>query len=126
MPYLAIILFLPWFLLLGSLFYLFPREPRTPRRRNFDLVALLVAFVLSFAGMQWGYALGLADGGTGAIWKQVLATLAAYGAFLIGPPALGFLGDHWGVLRSLSVVSAMIILALLALPAMRQPEGTRS
>ena len=83
MPYLAIILFLPWFLLLGSLFYLFPREPRTPRRRNFDLVALLVAFVLSFAGMQWGYALGLADGGTGAIWKQVLATLVAYGAFLI-------------------------------------------
>ena len=83
MPYLAIILFLPWFLLLGSLFYLFPREPRTPRRRSFDLVALLVAFVLSFAGMQWGYALGLADGGTGAIWKQVLATLVAYGAFLI-------------------------------------------
>ena len=83
MPYLAIILFLPWFLLLGSLFYLFPREPRTPRRRSFNLVALLVAFVLSFAGMQWGYALGLADGGTGAIWKQVLATLVAYGAFLI-------------------------------------------
>ena len=83
MPYLAIILVLPWFLLLGSLFCLFPREPRTPRRRSFDLVALLVAFVLSFAGMQWGYALGLADGGTGAIWKQVLATLVAYGAFLI-------------------------------------------
>ena len=83
MPYLAIILFLPWFLLLGSLFYLFPREPRTPRRRSFDLVALLVAFVLSFAGMQWGYSLGLADVGTGAIWKQVLATLVAYGAFLI-------------------------------------------
>lgn len=83
MPYLAIILFLPWFLLLGALFYLFPREPRTSRRRRFDLVALLVAFVLSFAGMQWGYALGLADSGTGAIWKQVLATLVAYGAFLI-------------------------------------------
>ncbi len=83
MPYLAIILFLPWFLLLGSLFYLFPREPRTARRRRFDLAALLVAFVLSFAGMQWGYALGLADSGTGAIWKQVLATLVAYGAFLI-------------------------------------------
>ena len=32
--------------------------------------------------MQWGYALGLADVGTGAIWKQVLATLVAYGAFL--------------------------------------------
>ena len=83
MPYLAILLFLPWFLLLGALFYHLPREPRTPRRRRFDLAALLVAFVLSFAGMQWGYALGLADSGTGAIWKQVLATLVAYGAFLI-------------------------------------------
>ena len=82
MPYLAIILFLPWFLLLGALFWLFPRQPRNPRRKAFDIAALVVAFVLSFVGMQWGYALGLADEGTGAIWKQVLATLVAYGAFL--------------------------------------------
>lgn len=82
MPYLAVILFLPWFLLLGSLFWLFPRQPRNARRKAFDLAVLAIAFVLSFAGMQWGYALGLADVGTGAIWKQVLATLVAYGAFL--------------------------------------------
>ena len=82
MPYLALILFLPWFLLLGALFCLFPRQPRGPWRRVFDLATLLIAFVLSFIGMQWGYALGLADVGTGAIWKQVLATLVAYGAFL--------------------------------------------
>ena len=82
MPYLALILFLPWFLLLGALFWLFPRQPRNPRRKAFDIAALVVAFVLSFVGMQWGYALGLADVGTGAIWKQVLATLVAYGAFL--------------------------------------------
>lgn len=82
MPYLALILFLPWFLLLGALFCLFPRQPRSAKRRGFDLAVLLVAFVLSFAGMQWGYALGMADVGTGAIWKQVLATLVAYGAYL--------------------------------------------
>ena len=82
MPYLAIILFLPWFLLLGALFWLFPRQPRNPRRKAFDIAVLVVAFVLSFVGMQWGYALGAADVGTGAIWKQVLATLVAYGAFL--------------------------------------------
>ena len=82
MPYLAIILFLPWFLLLGALFWLFPRQPRNPRRKAFDIAALVVAFEMSFVGMQWGYALGLADVGTGAIWKQVLATLVAYGAFL--------------------------------------------
>ena len=82
MPYLALILFLPWFLLLGALFWLFPRQPRNPRRKAFDIAALVVAFVMSFVGMQWGYALGLADVGTGAIWNQVLATLVAYGAFL--------------------------------------------
>ena len=82
MPYLAVILFLPWFLLLGSLYWLFPRQPRTARRKGFDLAALAVAFVLSFIGMQWGYALGASDVGTGAIWKQVLASLVAYGAFL--------------------------------------------
>ena len=83
MPYLALILFLPWFLLLGSLFWLFPRQPRGARRKAFDLATLAIAFVLSFFGMQWGYALGVADVGTGAIWKQVLATLVAYGAFLV-------------------------------------------
>ena len=82
MPYLALILFLPWFVLMGALFWLFPRQPRDAARKRFDVVALAVALVLSFGGMQWGYALGLADVGTGAIWKQVLATLVAYGAFL--------------------------------------------
>jgi hypothetical protein len=83
MPYLALILFLPWFLLLGSLYWLFPQQPRGGRRKVFDAVVLVVAFILSFFGMQWGYQLGTADLGTGAIWKQVLATLVAYGAFLI-------------------------------------------
>lgn len=82
MPYLALILFLPWFLLIGALFRLFPRQPRDAARKRFDAIALVVAFVLSSGGMQWGYALGLADAGTGAIWKQVLATLVAYGTFL--------------------------------------------
>jgi len=83
MPYLALILFLPWFLLLGTLFWAFPRQPRSLRRKAFDMAVLLIAFVLSFIGMQWGYALGQAEVGTGAIWKQVMATLVAYGAFLV-------------------------------------------
>jgi hypothetical protein len=91
MPYLALILFLPWFLLIGALFWLFPRQPRNAARKRFDIAALAVAFVLSFGGMQWGYALGLADVGTGAIWKQVLATLVAYGAFL----AVMFIAVVW-------------------------------
>ncbi len=82
MPYLALILFLPWFLLLSALFWFFPREPRVTRRKVFDMATLAVALALSFAGMRVGYALGAADLASGAIWKQVLATLVAYGAFL--------------------------------------------
>ncbi|KRG69566.1 hypothetical protein [Pseudoxanthomonas dokdonensis] len=83
MPYLAVILFLPWFVLLGSLFWLYPRQPRNARRRAYDATVLVLALLLSVAGMLWGYQLGAADIGTGAIWKQVLATLVAYGAFLL-------------------------------------------
>lgn len=83
MPYLAVVLFLPWFLLLGTLFWSFPRQPRGRQRRLFDTLSLLIAFALSAAGMSWGYALGALDAGSGAIWRQVLATLVAYGAFLM-------------------------------------------
>jgi len=50
---------------------------------------------------------------------SVVSTIA-YGAFLIGPPGLGWLGDHVGILRALLVVSAMLVFALVASPAMRE------
>lgn len=82
MPYLALVLFVPWFCLLGALFWFFPRQPRTGLRKTIDLAALALAFALSFGGMQLGYRMGVADAGAGPIWRQVLATLVAYGAFL--------------------------------------------
>ena len=80
LPHLSLILFFPWFAILATLFWLFPRQPRGAARIGFDLATLLLALGLSFIGMRWGY-LG-ADPDAGAIWKQVLATLVAYGAFL--------------------------------------------
>jgi MFS family permease len=50
---------------------------------------------------------------------SVVSTIG-YLAFLAGPPLLGFLGDHVGVLRSLLVVGAMGAVALVALPAVRE------
>lgn len=82
MAWLSLLLFLPWFLLLGSLFWLFPRQPRTARRRLFDGTTLLLALLLSALAMHWGYRMGLAEHGAGPIWPQVLAVLYAYGAFL--------------------------------------------
>ena len=89
MPYLAMILFAPWFLILGALFWFYPRQPRTYARRAFDMAALGVACIGSYAGMLWGYA--AANPINGSIWKQVLATLIAYGIFL------GVLTAAWSV-----------------------------
>jgi hypothetical protein len=77
---LTLILFLPWFLILGALFWFYPRQPRGGARNAFDLAALLLSLIASWLGMRWGML--HADPQAGAIWKQVLATLLAYGAFL--------------------------------------------
>ncbi len=82
MAWLSLLLFLPWFILLGSLFWLFPRHPRGGARRAFDTAALVLAFALSAVAMLWGHHIGGVQGDAGPIWRQVLAVLYAYGAFL--------------------------------------------
>ncbi|MBS7455527.1 hypothetical protein [Coralloluteibacterium stylophorae] len=80
---LAVVLFLPWFLVLGLLFWRYPRPPRrAARRRAFDIAALSLAAVASVVANHWSYRLGALHPDAGAIWKQVLASLVAYGAFL--------------------------------------------
>src|SRR2546427_1387250 len=63
MAWLSLLLFLPWFLLLGSLYWLFPRQPRTARRRLFDGTTLLLAFALSIVSMLWGHRIGVEQTG---------------------------------------------------------------
>ena len=52
---LALILFLPWFSILGFVSWRFPRQPRTRARIVFDLASLLLATGLGGWGMQWGF-----------------------------------------------------------------------
>jgi len=81
---LALILFLPWFLVLAALYWFYPRDlDKGGARRRFDLVALALAFVAAFIAGRWGY--GFADRSieAGPIWRQVLASLLAYKAFLL-------------------------------------------
>lgn len=80
MAYLSVILFFPWFAVVGAWFMLFPRRPGGAVRRLFELAILAVALVVSIWAMLWGIEHG--DPSAGPIWKQVLATLLAYGAFL--------------------------------------------
>ena len=82
MAWLSLLLFLPWFVLLGSLYWCFPRQPRHYRRRVADVAVLAVSLLLSIVAMHHGYGRGAADATAGPIWRQVLAVLYAYGAFL--------------------------------------------
>jgi hypothetical protein len=77
---LALILFLPWFLILGVLFWIYPRAPRTLPRWLFDVGSLTLATVAAALGMYWS--MYNADPTAGPIWKQVLASTVSYGLFL--------------------------------------------
>lgn len=77
---LAFILFLPWYAILGVLYWLFPRQPRTLIRWSFDVLALTVATLATIASTQWSFR--SADTSIDVIWPQVLAAAVSYGVFL--------------------------------------------
>lgn len=90
---LALILFLPWFLILGVLFWLYPRQPRDGARRLFDVVSLVVSSTIFVFGVQWAHA--SADPGFGRMWKQIFATSVGYGLFLAAMTLAFFLRRAW-------------------------------
>lgn len=77
---LSLILFLPWFAILGTLFWVYPRHPRTTARTLFDLAALVVSVVAFVFAMHWS--MDIADRSFGRMWPHVLATSVGYGVFL--------------------------------------------
>jgi fucose permease len=98
---------------------------------------LLVVFgntVLAFVGCAiWGVGASLgfpvgmsaaADDPARAPARLSVVSTIGYTAFLAGPPLLGLLGDHVGVLRSLLVVGAMSTLAILVAGVARPLEPT--
>jgi hypothetical protein len=77
---LTLILFLPWFLILATLFWLYPRQPRGVARRLYDLAAVVASLALFVASLHWLQ--DIADPAHGRMWRQILATAAGYGVFL--------------------------------------------
>lgn len=90
---LAFFLFLPVFAILGVLYCAFPRQPRGAARLVADLAALVACAAISLFAMKWGFALAL--GVAGPIWKQIVATLLAYAAFLASLGAALALRTLW-------------------------------
>ncbi len=97
LPLLALILFAPWFAILSTLFWFYPRQPRNAARRGFDIVALLLSLVGFIAALYWAH--GYADPGH-HLWPQVLATSVGYGVYLLVMVLAFLLRRRW-LVRSL-------------------------
>jgi len=85
----------------------------------------IAGVVLWGLGASLGFPVGMSaaadDPKTAAASVSAVATIG-YAAFLIGPPLIGFVGDHIGVLNALWIVLGLIIVATIAIPAAREPE----
>ena len=80
-------------------------------------------------GASLGFPVGMsaaADDPARAAARLSVVSTIGYLAFLGGPPLLGFLGDHTGVLYALLAVAAFLVPALLAVPAVREPARRTS
>ncbi|MCJ1696949.1 MFS transporter [Rathayibacter caricis] len=84
--------------------------------------ALVIAGAVAWGlGCSLGFPVGMsaaAEGPHSAARVSAVATLG-YVAFLVGPPAIGFLGEHIGILNALFLVLALVVVAGLASPAAR-------
>ena len=77
-------------------------------------------------GSSLGFPVGMsaaADNPQGSAARVSAVATVAYGAFLIGPPLIGGLGDSFGILAALWVVVGVIILAFFAAPAAKPPAN---
>ena len=78
-------------------------------------------------GASLGFPVGMSaaadDPARAPMRLSVVATIG-YTAFLAGPPLLGFLGDHFGILRALIVVGAISLIAILIVPAAKPQVPT--
>ena len=77
-------------------------------------------------GASLGFPVGMSasadDPARAAARMSVVATIG-YTAFIAGPPMLGFLGDHFTVLKALMAVTVMVAAAMLVIPATREPQA---
>ena len=82
-----------------------------------------VGALLWGTGASLGFPVGMSASGDdprkAAARVSVVATVG-YGAFLGGPPLIGFLGNHWGVLHALTAVLIAAPLSLLLVRALRK------
>ncbi len=91
-----------------------------------DPVWAFVGAALWGLGASLGFPVGMsaaADDPAHAAARLSVVSTIGYMAFLAGPPLLGALGDKVGILYALLAVTAFMVPALLASPAVREPAN---
>ena len=81
--------------------------------------------ILWGVGVAFGFPLGIsaaADNPATAVRDVAAVSAIAYGAYLIGPLALGFLGDHFGLLNAFFPLVVVISVACVLAGSAREPQ----
>ncbi len=90
-----------------------------------SLAWVLVGTLLWGLGASLGFPVGMSaaadEPGRAAARVSVVSSIA-YTAFLAGPPLIGFLAEHVGILRGLFVVLGALVVGALVTPAARPPR----
>ncbi len=120
--------------------WLLDRFGRVPVLRASAVLAAAGLVTVIFAPVTWlavvgvvawgfGSALGFpvgmsaaADDPVSAAARVSAVATIGYLAFLVGPPLIGFVGEHVGLLNALLMVLVLVAVAGIACPAARKPE----
>ena len=84
---------------------------------------MIAGIVVWGLGASLGFPVGMSAAGddpNGAAARVSAVATIAYCAFLVGPPVLGLVGHQVGILNSLWIVFALIVLAAVGIPAARE------
>ncbi|MFT4263017.1 MAG: MFS transporter [Nocardioides sp.] len=87
-----------------------------------SLALAFVGVAIWGLGSSLGFPVGMsaaADDPVGAAKRVGVVSTIGYGAFLIGPPLLGWVGDQVGTLRALLVVAVLMVPAALTVTVTR-------
>ncbi|MFU0911718.1 MFS transporter [Kluyvera intermedia] len=84
-----------------------------------------VSVILWGLGASLGFPLTISaasDTGPDAPTRVSVVATTGYLAFLVGPPLLGFLGEHYGLRSAMLAVLALVLIAALVAKAVAKPE----
>ncbi|MCD1286318.1 MULTISPECIES: MFS transporter [unclassified Brevibacterium] len=91
-------------------------------------IVAAVAVILWGLGTSLGFPVALSEAGaSGPNPAKRVATVSTIGylAFLVGPPALGLVGEHWGLRSALLIPMGVLVLVVALAPVLRRRHRAR-